>query len=428
MGRGVWPGWSVPALLCCALGCGGADDEAGESEVGVGVSPVPQGPESGPPAEGSVPGAQSPNADALFDDEPTLGGSCAPRLGAETFTSAVCSCEDTSVAGYLKTESFTSSGREAAQGVGAGLAPGSVSVNGNYATAGYADVSGSFTVAGERDIAFGGYLRAGEDVRVGPGLDVAGLVDVGRDAFWKRDARVFGRVEIGRDLYLDAGAALNGIAVVDVGGERRTEVVTIEPPCACAPEQVIDVAALVGAAETDNDNDRVGLSVDALNAVVGIGAEATLPGGRYFIQQLGGLGSLTLHVTGKTALFVGDDVIATGAFRVELEPDAELDLFVRDNVVITGAALFGDPERPSATRVYVGGTGDVAIAGVSTFVGNLYAPSANILVGGLGRVRGALFGKNVIAAGFLDLGYDASIREAGEGCPPLAPTDIPRIR
>jgi len=114
--------------------------------------------------------------------------------------------------------------------------------------------------------------------------------------------------------------------------------------------------------------------------------------------------------------------------RVELDPDAELDLFVRDNLLITGAALFGDPARPSATRVYVGGTGDVAIAGASAFVGNLYAPSANILIGGLGRVDGALFGKNVIAAGFLDLGYDASIRNAGEQCPPLLPSDIPRIR
>jgi len=415
-------------LLCAgALGCGGGSDAGGSAVVGGGASPVAEGPE-GAAVEGSVPGVQSPATDALFDDEPALGGSCAPRLGAETFTSAVCSCEDTSVAGYLKTESFASSGRDLLELAGADLAPGSVSVNGNYATAGYADVSGSFTVAGERDIAFGGYLRAGEDVRVGPGLDVAGLVDVGRDAFLKRDARVFGRVEIGRDLYLDAGAALNGIAIVDVGGERRTQAVSIDPACACAPEQVIDVAALVGAAETDNDNERVGLDVDALNAVVGIGAEATLPGGRYFIQQLGGLGLLTLHVTGKTALFVADDVIATGTFRVALEPDAELDLFVRDNLVITGAALFGDPERPSATRVYVGGTGDVAIAGASTFVGNLYAPSANILVGGLGRVRGALFGKNVIAAGFLDLGYDASIREAGEGCPPLVPADIPRIR
>lgn len=391
------------------------------------MAPAPRGPERAF-AEGSAPTAQSPATDAIFDDEPALGGSCAPRLGAETFTSAVCSCEDTRVAGYLKTESFSSSGRDAADGAGSSLAPGSVSVNGDYATAGYADVSGSLTVAGERDIAFGGYLRAGEDVRLSPGLDVAGRVDIGRDAFLRRAARVFGRVEIGRDLYLGAGAALNGIAVVDVGGERRSEVVNIEPPCACAPEQVIDVAALVGAAETDNDNDRAGLSVDALNAVVGIGAEATLPGGRYFIQQLGGLGALTLHVTGKTALFVGDDVIATGTFRVELEPEAELDLFVRDNLVITGAARFGDPERPSATRVYVGGTGDVAIAGASTFVGNLYAPSASILVGGLGRVRGALFGKNVTAAGFLDLGYDASIREAGEACPPLAPTDIPRIR
>lgn len=42
--------------------------------------------------------------------------------------------------------------------------------------------------------------------------------------------------------------------------------------------------------------------------------------------------------------------------------------------------------------------------------------------------KGSLFGKNIIAAGFLDLGYDASIRDGGEGCPPLEPGDIPRIR
>ena len=418
--------WSaLGACLCAgALACG-SDESGGEEGPVVVGSDVPANAVSEPAASG----APSPAVDGLLAGEPALGGSCTPRLGAETFTSAVCSCEGTSVAGYLKTDAFASANPGGAvANPAAGLAPGSVSVNGDYATAGYANVFGSFTVAGDRSIAFGGFLRAGEDVRVNPSLDVAGVVDVGRDAFLRRDARVFGRVDIARDLYLGTGAALNGIAIVDVGGERRSEAVSIEAPCACGADRVIDVSALVDAAEADNDNARAGLDQDALNVVVGIGAEATLAAGRYFIHQLGGLGSLTLHVTGKVALFVGDDVIAAGAFRVELEPDAELDLFVRDNLVITGAALFGDPERPSATRIYVGGTGDVAIAGVSAFVGNLYAPRANILVGGLGQARGALFGKNVIAAGFLDLGYDASIRDAGDGCPPLEPADIPRIR
>jgi hypothetical protein len=375
-----------------------------------------------------VPGSPGVSGAGLVEDVP-VGGACASQVAADTFTAAVCSCEDTRVAGYLRTTSFRSRPLPAgAPDAVPTSAVGSVGINRDYVTAGYADVSGSFIVAGERDVAFGGYLKAGEDVRVNPALDVAGLVEVGRDAFLKNDARVFGKVDIGRDLYLEPGSDISGIAVVDVGGVRRSEAVQVDPPCACAPEQIIDVAALVAAARDDNDDAAAGLEPDDLSAVVGIGAEATLPGGRYYLQQLGGVGSLTLHVTADTALFVEDDLIATGLFRIELAPDAELDVFVRDNLVVTGAAVFGDPERPGATRIYVGGTGDVAIAGASAFVGNLYAPQANILVGGVGQVRGSLFGQNIVAAGFLDLGYDATVRDGGEACPPLEPGDIPRIR
>ena len=105
----------------------------------------------------------------------------------------------------------------------------------------------------------------------------------------------------------------------------------------------------------------------------------------------------------------------------------QLDLFVRDNLAITGAALFGDRARPSATRVYVGGTGDITVAGYAAFVGNLYAPTANIRVGGFGQIYGSLFGKNIDAAGFLSVGYDAAIQQTGKGCPPNV-NDVPRIR
>jgi hypothetical protein len=411
----------LPLLLALSvMACGGTDDRPLTGVAG------PAAPEADGENESSEPVVQDPGAgnNLVPEDEATVGGACAARVAAETFTSALCSCEDSNIAGYLRTRSFRSSqGPDAPEELG-----GSVGINRDYITAGYADVGGSFTVKGTRDVLFGGVLKSGEDLRFNPAFDVAGVVEVGRDAYLADTVRAFGRVAIGRDLYMAAGAAFAGIAFVDVGGDEHTEAISFDDPCACAPEQIIDVAALVTAAQSDNDNAALGLDPDDFDLVLGIGAELTLPGGRFYVEQIAGVGALTLHVTGKTALFINDDLLATGLFRVELDADAELDIFVRDNLVVTGAALFGDPARPSATRIYVGGTGDIAIAGASAFVGNLYAPTANVLIGGLGRVSGSLFGKNITAAGFLSVGYDSSIQEGGQDCPPVAEGDIPRIR
>lgn len=420
--------WSAclfsPALAGGAL-LGGMLLGCGSDGAGAGAS-LQANTEQDPDSRDGRPSTTELDAESGLVEEAqvAVAGTCASSVAAETFTSALCSCEDTKIAGFLHTRSFRSSaGPDAPEQLG-----GSVGVNRDYTTAGYADVGGSFAVAGSRDVLFGGFLKAGEDLRFNPPFDVAGVVDVARDAWLKSSVRAFGRVGIGGDLHMEAGAGFRGIAFVDVGGTEHTEAVSIDAPCACGAGEIIDVAALVTAAEGDNDNALVGLEARDVNLVVGIGAELSLPGGRYYIDQLGSLGSLTLHVTGKTALFIADDLIVTGRFRIELEPDAEIDVFVRDNLVITGAALFGDPQRPAATRIYVGGTGDVAIAGLSAFAGNLYAPTANILLGGVGRIDGSLFGKNIIAAGLLSVAYDSSILEGGEDCPPVADSDIPRIR
>lgn len=400
------------ALGCWAVlvvGCGSADSGSLNEPVGA-EGPATVGPSAAAPAEDT----------GLVADDPLVGGACSGQVAEDTFASALCSCEDTNVAGYLRTGSY----READA---AGELLANVGVNRNYITTGYANIGGSFTVAGPRDVLFGGLLSAGQDLLLQPAADVAGVVDVGRDAWLGNELRAFGRVEITRDLYADGGAGFRGIALVDVGGTRHTQDVAIAPPCACGSGELIDVAALVSEAEQQNDNASIGLEPEELNVVAGIGAQITLPGGRYYVDQIGGIGGVTLNVTGKTALFIGDDLLATGAFRVELAPDAEIDIFVRDNLVITGAARFGDRERPSATRVYVGGTGDVAVAGYAAFVGNLYAPTANILVGGYGQIYGSLFGKNISAAGFLSVGYDAAIQTGGKDCPPAA-GEVPRIR
>jgi len=413
--------WARPLGFCAAalaaFACGSTDGDSlqhssGESSVVPGSAPG-SGSDVAPSA---APGTNT----GLVSDPPLLGGACTGQVAQDTFAAALCSCEDTNIAGYLRTRGLGDSDD-------AGDLVGSVSVNGDYSTNGYANVGGNFTVAGSRDIAFAGLLQAGQDLFFHPAADVAGVVKVGRDA-WLADAlRAFGRVAIERDLYTADGAGFRGIAVVDVGGARHTQDVSIPAPCACGAGQVIDVAALVDDARTNNDNASIGLDPDALNLTVGIGTPLELPGGRFYVNQIGGVGGINLRVTGKTALFVGDDLLATGAFRIQLEPDAELDLFVRDNLAITGAALFGDRARPSATRVYVGGTGDITVAGYAAFVGNLYAPTANIRVGGFGQIYGSLFGKNIDAAGFLSVGYDAAIQQTGKGCPPNV-NDVPRIR
>jgi hypothetical protein len=409
--------WARPLGLCAAaltaFACGSADGGSLQRAAGDRSAATGSGKDVAPSA---TPGDDT----GLVADPALLGGACTGQVAQDTFAAALCACEDTNIAGYLRTRGLGDSDN-AADLVG------SVGVNGDYSTSGYANVGGTFTVAGSRDIVFGGLLQAGQDLFFHPAADVAGVVKVGRDA-WLADAlRAFGRVAIERDLYTADGAGFRGIAVVDVGGERHTQDVSITPPCACGSGQIIDVAALVDDARANNDNASIGLDPDALNLSVGIGTPLELPSGRFYLNQIGGVGGINLRVTGKTALFVGYDLLATGAFRVELEPDAELDLFVRDNLAITGAALFGDRARPSATRVYVGGTGDITVAGYGAFVGNLYAPTANILVGGFGQIYGSLFGKNIDAAGFLSVGYDAAIQQTGRGCPPNV-NDVPRIR
>ena len=401
------------AAALAALACGSADADSLQRASGA---------SSAAPGSGDdvAPNAGASNDTGLVADPPLLGGACTGQVAQDTFAAALCSCEDTNIAGYLRTRGLGDSDDDADL-------VGSVGVNGDYSTSGYANVGGNFTVAGSRDILFGGLLQAGRDLLFQPAADVAGVVKVGRDA-WLADAlRAFGRVAIERDLYTADGAGFRGIAVVDVGGARHTQDVSITPPCACGSGQIIDVAALVDDARVNNDNARIGLDPDALNLTVGIGTPLELPSGRFYLNQIGGVGGINLRVTGKTALFVADDLLATGAFRVELAPDAEIDLFVRDNLAITGAALFGDRARPAATRVYVGGTGDITVAGYGAFVGNLYAPTANVLVGGFGQIYGSLFGKNIDAAGFLSVGYDASIQQTGKDCPPNV-NDVPRIR
>lgn len=342
----------------------------------------------------------------------TLGTvTCAGAIATRVFNNSVCSCEDTGVIGYLRTRSFDSGMGTSDTGAGA-----PVGVDRQYTTGGYADVGGSFTVSGATGVGFAGYLKVGGDARFAGDVNAAGYIDIARDFWVLGNVTNLGLLQVARDLHQPPGRTLATFPLI--GGTTDRGAFAVSPPCDCTPEHIVDIDAIVAAGALRNDNADVGLSTSLLSNVIGIGVDITLPCGRYYVDSIGGLGSITLHVPGRTALFVGGDVNALGVFDIDLGPSGEIDIFVAGGLLSIGAGSYGDRARPARTRIYVGGSGDVTVVGASGFVGNVYAPHARITALGATTVYGSLFGRQIDMPGYLDVHYDRAILDVGADCPP----------
>ena len=336
---------------------------------------------------------------------------CAGAIASRVFDNAICSCMDTNVAGYMRTRSFDSG-----MGMMDTAAGAPVGINGNYTTGGYADVGGTFVVAGSAGIRFAGYLEVGGDARFGGNVDAISYIDIKRDLWVQGDVTNIGLLEVDGDVHQPSGRRL--ATFPRIGGSRISSPFTIDPPCRCGPSELVDIDGIVAAGVLENDNSDVALDPRMLEAVAGLGVDITLPCGRYHLTSIGGLGSITVHVPGRTALFIDGDVNALGVFDIDLGPDGELDMFIRGNLLSIGAGSYGDRARPAATRIYVGGSGDVTIVGAAGFVGNVYAPHARIIAAGATDVFGSLFGREIDMPGYLRVSYDRAILDVDRDCPP----------
>ena len=432
--------WWVPPLLLATASCAaaGANDEGGVAGPdGPGFSPDEGAAEPGDPADPAdpadlsdpnnpnpAPGVPDPDEPETLDEycngsgppielgdtQDILQQTCTSALAAQVFSHAVCSCTDAVIAGFLETRPLDTGAPPDYINAGA-----PVGINGNYAADGYGDVGGHFTVAGTDGLGFLGYFVTGGDLKVASAVSVtdlgftAGYIDVGRDAAVNGNIVLFGYANVGRDLVQPAGALPPLVA--NVTGQRVVSPVNVADPCKCQPDEIVDIAALVDDAAITNDNNTVQPPLDPalLTGVVGLGIHVTLPCGRFYLNAITGVGDINLHITGRTALFVAGDVASIGHFNVEIDPGGELDLFIKGNLVSIGAGSFGSKDRPAASRVYVAGTGDVLLVGADGFVGNVYAPRANIRGIGATTVYGSLFGNNIIIPGYLSTRYDLDI-------------------
>jgi hypothetical protein len=426
--RAIGVGCLLLAAACSAEGGeprardagAGGDPDAGGTDAPAADRDAGPARDGDTPADAGTDGPIDREAYCMGEGPPVIVGdetmdtdTCAGAIASRVFSNSICTCEDANIAGYLKTRSFHSGMMMSDTTAGA-----PVGIDRNYLTGGYADVGGTFVVSGPAGVRFGGYLDVGGDARFGADVNAAGYIHVRRDLWVLGNVTNIGLLRVDRDVHQPSGRTL--ATFPDIRGSTIRTPFTVDAPCDCTPTGLVDIAAIVAHGMTHNDNADVGLDPRLLENVVGLGVDLTLPCGRYYVTSIGGLGSITLHVPGRTALFVGGDVNALGVFDIDLEGTGEIDLFIGGNLLSIGSGSYGDRASPSRTRIYVGGSGDVTIIGATGFVGNVYAPHSRITAPGATTVYGSLFGRQIDMPGYLDVHYDRGILDVGVECDPPA--------
>jgi hypothetical protein len=331
---------------------------------------------------------------------------------ARLFRFAACACTSLASSGRLTTDSFDST-RDGGAYAGSTASIGSndaLSTNSRTAVGGSVWVGGDKADAGAPILTLNGEGTIAGDVQVGGDAVIGGaFVVTGNMAAAGNVTTVdAGSLALGGNLTQPAGKVTTGVSF-GAGGITNAPV-QVAPPCDCA--NPVDVAAIVTARSTDNDNAAIGFATSALDFP---SASANLPCGRYYVDAIRG-GGVTIVVTGRCALFVDGDVTIDQALSITLSPAAELDLFVAGSVSIRGSVLLGDPSSPARVRMYVGGP-TFDLAATAQIGANVYAPHATMALASSFEMRGALFAQGLAFAGDFTIHYDTSVLQT-PGCMP----------
>ena len=230
-------------------------------------------------------------------------------------------------------------------------------------------------------------------------------MEVARHAHLAQGLEIVGGASIGGDLHYEGQIS----GAIEVEGELFEEPVSIAPPCLC--EGLLDVAEIITQAQTQNDNGD--LDPEMLRGVLGA-QELSLPCGRYYFDEISGLGEIRIQSEERIALMVRGDLRMLGDLILDLGPEAELDLFLGGNLEMNGGLSFLRPIRPSALRIYIGGEGQMSLGG-ERFMGNIYAPEGDLEV--QTEIYGALLGRNLSFSGSSKVFFDLSVREVAQDCP-----------
>lgn len=325
-----------------------------------------------------------------------VGGSnlCTGDLGKRTFSFAFCSCQAVTANNQFRIGAIA----------GTRDGGGSVGVNGPFVGSNNAVINGTLWASG--NVTSSNNLTVGRDLVCGANLSLA-TGAIGRDIVVAGNAQASGAVRVGGTIHAANGSTVMGLSAD--GGIVRSAV-TVAAPCDCS--NPIDVGAIVTFFQSVSDNAARNVSPTALTGSTMV--NQTLECGRYFFQGISSSGSVRLRTRGRVVIAVQGDVTTSNGFELVPEAGSQIDLFISGNLTFSNSSTIGDPARPAATRIYVGGT-QVSAANALSVSANLYAGRAAFTANNTFDLRGALFVQSVAAANSFTVNYDDAILNL-DGC------------
>ena len=390
----------------CAPGSASEVDDGGIDDV-VTSGEMPGGSDDGEGWDDDT-GLATQGAEGTGDDDGDNGGGTGggestcedvppqPPLG---FPGTLCTCDDLTFPGAFQAVA-------ALDGT-----PARVGVNGITHFDGAAQIEGDaiFHSGLEANAAF---EVQGDSATVGH-VALAGAAHVGGDLDIGGDLTGYGFLDVDGKLGVAGDQSLLGLGLVGSYGPY----VAPARPCACDPQDLIDIVGKVEQARQVNDNGAIGLPLD----LQGIGlAHVELPTGSYYVENLEVIGLLSLEVTGHVELHVGDSIRFIGADFLQIDPGGSLALYVAGSVETMGHVVTGNPDDAGAFTLYVGGTGSTLLdIGNQVFHGSIYAPTTEFEMLGNTHVRGSMFVKSLYTPGLFRIGGGfLSEGDPGMVCPP----------
>jgi hypothetical protein len=344
------------------------------------------------------------------DGDGTPDDVCSGEVAVRTFKRALCTCEDYVTSNPLVTDSFD--GRIAPYSPGSGGTAGGVGVDGSVSASGMVTIGGALAVSGAAGASFLFDAKIATDLDVNGPLGTNVAISAGGDAHVAGDITLTSLTVAGT-LTVPATATISG--TVTAGATVR-DAVTVPVPCACGASDLVDIAAFVANHRADNNDASIGLSPARLTDYVG-DVTLDLPCGIYYVGPVRGNGAIVLRITGRVALLVDGDLALGAPLTIELDTqDAELDLMIAGLVSSNARIVAGDPDHPSRTRIYIGGSGTIPLSGDSLIAANVYAPRSAIELSASSTIFGSLFLRRIAQAGPLTIHYDEDVRRADVGC------------
>lgn len=349
----------------------------------------------------------------------SIGGSitCGGELAQRTFRYGLCICRDVAISSTISIDGFNSNNGAYMEGIPGG----SLGINGNY-NGNDVSVGASLWVGGQ--ISGSGSLDVGVNMNVGGQINTSGNVNVGRDANVNGNILIAGDLAVDGELVQPTGSQITSQS--RMLGSQREAPVSFPAPCDCEDEQLIDVAAYIAEARDHNDNDEMGVGIQpGMFQNLTQDTELDLPCGRFYFTDIQGSGSLVLRLEGRTAIYIDGNISLGQSFEIELGPEATLDLFIGGTITTSGRFAIGDPMRPVATRVYMGGTGTLNFSGDVSIAANLYAPRGEFAVSSGIELFGSVLASRLNTSGDVIIHYDSAVLQAGEECEMDPPDPMP---